>query len=243
MTIADKISRAKTDLDNVYAAGKTLEYDRMWDKIQHNGGRTKYTPMHGAFNGWVFSKDNFYPKYDIRPIGNASNLFYAWEGESFQSGVLDLKQRLLDCGVVLDTSQVTVFNEAFAYSGRVDNIPTLDLRGLSGTVSNVFSYGWDLRKTIEKIIVNENIVFNNWFLNCTGIETVIFEGTIGQSGLDMGSCTLLNKASITSIVNCLSTTASSKSVTLSKTAVNSAFTTAEWTALADTRPNWTISLV
>lgn len=63
----------------------------------------------------------------------------------------------------------------------------------------------------------------------------------------------LSKPSITSIINCLSTTTSGLTVTLSKTAVNNAFETSEgvadgstsqeWLNLVATKTNWTISLV
>ena len=79
-----------------------------------------------------------------------------------------------------------------------------------------------------------------------------YNGNTIASSLDMKSCTLLSKASITSIINALSSTTSGLTVTLSKTAVNTAFetesggadgsTSQEWLALATTKSNWTISL-
>ena len=73
------------------------------------------------------------------------------------------------------------------------------------------------------------------------IEEVAFEGIIGQD-IDFQSCPL-NKASILSIVEHLSTTASGKTLTLKQTAVNNAFTTQEWNTLIAPKSNWTISLV
>jgi hypothetical protein len=244
MTMADKIKRARMDIDEVHEAGRTLEHRRIWDFVQTNGKRTNYADYYGFFGGSCWNSNTFYPKYDIRPEGNASYLFYAWEADYGHTTVLDLKQRLIDCGVVLDTSKATNLSYMFAYSTFIDNIPTLDLRSLAANARNLFSSVWNFHmKTIEKLIVHENQTFWEWFLNVLSLETVIFEGTIGQSGLDMRSCEKLNKASITSIINCLSTTTSGLHIYLSKTAVNKAFTTAEWTALSGTRSNWTISLV
>ena len=40
MDIAEKVLRAKTDLDDVYEAGKKAEYDAFWDEYQDYGNRT-----------------------------------------------------------------------------------------------------------------------------------------------------------------------------------------------------------
>ena len=55
-------------------------------------------------------------------------------------------------------------------------------------------------------------------------------------------CTKLTKASLTSIINGLSAETSGLTVSLSKTAVNNAFTDEEWATLIATKSNWTISL-
>jgi hypothetical protein len=67
-------------------------------------------------------------------------------------------------------------------------------------------------------------------------------GTVSVSGLNLQWSTKLSKASITSIINCLSSTTSGLSITLSKTAVDNAFTAEEWAALENTKHNWTIAL-
>jgi hypothetical protein len=75
------------------------------------------------------------------------------------------------------------------------------------------------------------------------LEELYCEGTLDITGLNLKDSTKLNKASIESIISVLSTTTTGLSITLSKTAVNNAFTTDEWNALIGTRTNWTISLV
>lgn len=94
--------------------------------------------------------------------------------------------------------------------------------------------------------------FTNAFNGCTALEELILSGTNINSGLDLKWSKKLNKASLTSVINCLDITKTGQSVTLSLTAVNNAFetssgaadgsTSAEWTALVATRPSWTISL-
>jgi hypothetical protein len=245
MTIAEKLQIIAENEQMVYDAGKKAEYDRFWDRWQSNGERTDYKMMNGTFNGKYFGFSNFYPKYDIKPVGDASFLFYAWENASGDS-VGSLKQRLEDCGVVLDTSKATSLTNAFAYS-RFTEIPIIDCTGLSGGSTNVFASAYGNLKSIEKIIVNETVTFTKWF-NSTNPLEVRFEGTIGQD-LDLSyqsykaTDSRLSKASIESIVNCLSNTATGKTLTLSQTAVNNAFTDTEWATLIATKPNWTISLV
>lgn len=240
MTIAEKIARAKADYDEVYEAGEKAEHDKFWDACQQNGNRTNYTY---AFYGQGFDFTNFYPKYDIKPVGSNPFMFYAWE-KSAHSG--SLTQRLKDCGVVLDTSKATNLNNCFAYT-QITEIPTIDCTGLSTTShsSSVFAYNYGRLRKIEKIISKEGINFTKWF-DDVNLEEVTFEGVIGGSGLDFKWSTRLNKASIESVITHLSDNTSGLSVTLSKTAVNNAFaggsTGDEWLNLRATKNNWTITL-
>jgi hypothetical protein len=66
---------------------------------------------------------------------------------------------------------------------------------------------------------------------------------IGQKNFNVHWSPKLSKASIESIINALSSTTSGLTVTISKTAKEAAFTSAEWSALIATKSNWTISLV
>ena len=89
------------------------------------------------------------------------------------------------------------------------------------------------------------------FTRCNALREIRFTGLI--------KCTLnlaqspLSKVSIESVISVLSDSTSEITLTLKKSAVNKAFETAEgaadgsesteWTALVDSKPNWTISLV
>ena len=42
MTVADRITRAKNDMDEVYAAGKEAYESDWWDTFQKKGTRTGY---------------------------------------------------------------------------------------------------------------------------------------------------------------------------------------------------------
>lgn len=83
----------------------------------------------------------------------------------------------------------------------------------------------------------------NAFNGCAALEELPISGTIAVGDLNLKDSPKLNKASIESIINALSTTTSGLTVTLSKAAKEAAFTAEEWEALIATRTNWTISLV
>lgn len=240
--VANGYKRGKEDgIIEGIAQGKQAEYDKFWDAYQQNGNRTAYTY---GFYGKGFDSTNFYPKYDITPKSSAAYIFYAWEQAANR---LNLSQRLKDCGVVLDTSGATSLANAFSYT-YITEIPTIDCTGLSTSNHStlVFAYGYERLRKIEKIISKEGITFTSWFNN-TNLEEVTFEGVIGGSGLDFRWSTRLNKASIESIITHLSDNTSGLSVTLSKTAVENAFTGGsegdEWLNLTAPKNNWTIHLI
>jgi hypothetical protein len=216
-----------------YEEGKKAAYNEFWDAYQENGKRTHYSY---AFAGFGWTVDNFKPKYNIVPE-HATGMFTQFVKR------IDLVSHLESIGITIDLSQVINADNVF-YSSNFTRIGEVNFTSLN-KISHAFSYCGSL-VTIDKIIVTENLVFSNVFVNCKVLEEVCFEGVIGQNGLNLQFSTQLSKASITSIINALSTTTSGLTVTLSKTAVESAFgstTSAEWTSLIGTRSNWTISLV
>jgi hypothetical protein len=56
---------------------------------------------------------------------------------------------------------------------------------------------------MEKFIVKEQNTFSNSFQSATDLEHIIFEGTIGQNGLNLQSSTKLSHESLMSVINCL----------------------------------------
>ena len=228
-----------------FEEGKQAEYDAFWDAFQ-NFSRYRWT---NVFQGESWNDITFRPKYNITPIGTSDSLFrYA--------AITDLDGRLNECGVILDTSNATSLNNAFAESGFT-TMPTLDIRKCTASnAANAMFAGCTKLKSIRKLIVNESIIFSRTFVNCPLLENIIFEGVIGQD-IDFTSCTKLREASIRSSITHLSDTASGKTLTLSKVAVDNAFlfsweggnvpgtdeTNPFWPQLRDSKPNWTITLV
>jgi hypothetical protein len=81
--------------------------------------------------------------------------------------------------------------------------------------------------TIAKIRCDEATIFNNTFIRCSALKNIFFEGVIGQS-ISFQHSTKLSADSIKSIIEHLSDTASDKTLTLSKTAVEAAKTNMEF---------------
>lgn len=252
MTITDKILRAKADYDAVYEAGKNAgggggqgsydegyaagqkaEYDAFWGEYQYvvNGvsQRTSCAYMF-AYSGW--NDKTFKPKYSMPYISNAGNMFNT-------CGATDIKGILEKQGVVFDFSKSTTFNQAFAYS-KITRLPTINTRSASA-ISSAFNQSTALEEVHIILKDDGTQTFSNTFYNCKSLSSLTVEGVIGQS-IDFSVCPL-TKASIESIMAALSTTTNSLTVTLSKTAVNNAFTDEEWTALVSQHANWTISLI
>ena len=233
--------------DNGFEDGRQAEYDAFWDACQENGARTDY---YFGFAGRIWQND-FRPKYSIRPI-NAGYVFGYWDAAN--TLFIDLVDLCKKQNIEVDFSQATNVTNAFGSNTIFTHIGVVDVRK-APNINGLFGYNYYVH-TIDKLILKPDgsTAFNSsTFISCTRLENIIVEGVIGQSGFDMQWSTLLSKTSITSIINALSTTTSGLSITLSKTAVNSAFatttggtdgsTSAEWAALIATRSNWTISLV
>lgn len=221
--------RLENTLYGTDTGGKSF-YDAFWDDFQKRGTRDSYL--------WTFAKftdDIFYPKYDIKPTANATGMF----GGTY---VTDLTKRLIDCGVVLDTSRASNLAESFGYAPYLTRVPTVSAISTNG-LSNIFASDIALIE-VEKLILKSDgsQSFNNAFWDCINLQNIVFEGVIGQA-INFQRSTKLTKASIESIITHLSDTASGKTLTLSLTAVNNAFATDEWNSLIKSKSNWTISLV
>lgn len=91
----------------------------------------------------------------------------------------------------------------FSYTDITDTKVDIDLSGstTSNNKSAVFEYGRNL-KIIRKVIVNELIPYGGWFVGCTALEEIRFEGTIAND-ISLADSPLLSLASVKSIVGCL----------------------------------------
>ena len=240
MSIADKLNTIAENQEKVFEAGKTKEWSDFWDNFQLNGNRTNYI---NAFSGAGWNYETFFPKYDINAdasggnSNNAQGIFSNFNNDS-RYQAFDFAERLEKQGVKLLTSTWEKHYGSFS-NMKVTRLPELDFSNASG--GGYTFQGSIYLITIDKIISSVNTYWDGCFNYCYDLVNLIIEGEIGTNFIIRFS-TKLSKASITSIVNALSDNVSGKTVTFSKTAKESAFTTDEWASLIATKPNWTFSL-
>ena len=189
----------ETGINSGFTGGYNRGYqdanEAFWDELQRGGQRINYKY---AFLGMGWSFGNFYPLYDIVPLDNCAGCFVNWNDDDIHQG--SLKERLALCGVQLDTSNVTNMLQFFA-NGNITELPVVSLANATET-KNVFANTPYLH-TIEKVVVSEKTTFNACFDNAPVLENVIFEGVIGQNGLDLSGSPLLSYESVRSVVDCL----------------------------------------
>ena len=244
MSIADKILQLKTDFDEVYDEGYSKSTSDFWDKKQRKGTLANYS--YGFCGTWTNSM--FYPKYNIEPT-NCTGMFSTFNNNASTEPVMDLVQRLEECGVKLDTSKATTHASMFAYA-KISHIGVIDTTS-AAALSSVFSNARAVI-TIDKLILKADgsQTFSSTFTNCVGLKNVLIEGAIGTN-IDFQHSPLSTK-SIVNIIEHLHTT-KSFTLTLKETAKQSMvfpYTSPEtnvtynsWDELIATRTNCTISLI
>ena len=212
--------------------GKKSRYDELWLGILNGGERTILTSI---FTYWNME----YIRPPIKIVATATSMSSVF---SHNHSLKKVEAQYFDFSQL---AKATKKAEGYYYTfynctalEEIEDIGLFPNSYYTYTFSNCTSL-----KKIAKITLDEETGFDAAFQKCTSLEEITIDGTIGQNGFNVGHSTKLNKASITSIINALSSTTSGLTVTLSKTAVNNAFTTDEWNALINTKTNWTISLI
>lgn len=239
MSIATEIQRlqeAKADIKaaieekgvevgNGLIDGYADKVDAVYDKGVTDGKKSQYDEFWDAF----------------QQNGNRTNYRYAFYNIMWNDITYNPKYPIV-CSA--NSSQM------FDYSGITDT--KVDITVTMAGVGQLFKTQNLI--TIKKLIVTENVTFNQWFQNASSLQNITIEGVIGND-IDLQYSTMLTKESIASIVNALSDTQGA-TLTLSKEAVNREFgsdTSDEWIkTIADKVSSyngvtydglWTISLV
>jgi hypothetical protein len=157
------------------------------------------------------------------------NTFYDWQ---WDNSIYNPKYPIVCSGNSLDMMR---------YSSITDTIVDITFTNVGS--SYVFANNVNL-KTIRKLIITDKVTFVGWFTDCTALENIVIEGTIGQNGFDIHWSTLLSADSLKSIITALSTTTTGLTVTLPTTAqanYEAKYGTGSWSVLVATRSNWTIA--
>lgn len=245
--LATKGTYCETDIDvnvqiedkteEAFEAGKKAEYDAFWDAFQNYGNRTSYQ---NAFAGHGWNLNTFKPKYDIKPTQG----YMLFRDNQYQGSLVDCLEQNK---IVFDTKSCSIFNYMFQYS-LFTRIGTIDFSSAT-LVTDIFNPS--SIQTIDKIILPERALNFGGSFQSNELKNIEIEGNFYESvSFEKAP---LSKSSIYSVVNALSSSSNTKTVTFSQKAVNNAFettegaadgsTSEEWLALAETKSNWTISLV
>ena len=225
-----------------YREGKQAEYDAFWGNYLTSFQPDQGKDMHWFFAGSGWNDKTFYPTMNLKP-GNAYQMFR-------YNLITDIWGRMEELGLELNFSNCTNFYQTFidykgTWHGVIDMSKSAIATGMCKNNINVTK--------IEKLIVSKSSVFaTDMFGNCTKLESMLVEGTIGKKDFSVATCTNLNTKSIVSIIESLSDSTSGLSVALSQTAVNNmvfpftsertGITYNSWSELEATRNKWTISL-
>lgn len=227
----DMATGVKYAFDNGYNEGETAAYNRFWDEIQQEGARTSYE---STFSFW--SSVEIIPKYPIK----TKNLYMTF------TNCTKLKRVIAEV-IPLNGGLNNIYG-AFQNCNSLEEI-SFDVIMANpqntNAVNNAFANCTSL-KSLKLVLDGNAYVFANTFLGCSALKNLIIEGSITSNGLNLKWSTELSKASITSVINALSSTSSGTTLTLSETAVVNAFgalPNTEWTTLIAQKNNWTISLV
>lgn len=218
--------------------GKQLAHKEEWDERQRGGARTSYTY---GFAGETWTDQTFDPLYDMY-VSDALGMFT-------QSGIVDIPGCVARSGIVLDFSNSSRFTNMFGYSST-KYAGYIDARKPS-SLQQMFDYAASLISVSLRLRDDGSQSFTNNFRGCTALEDLEITGVIGKDGFNLSACTKLKKASIESVVNAASTTASI-TIPLSSVAVKREFETSAgandgnasqaWKDLIATRPTVTFAL-
>ena len=194
-----------------YEEGKKAEYDAFWDAFQNYGNRNRYDYAFFQWGGEVA-----HPKYKVVPT-NAMSLSQTF-GESklkkVEAAYFDFRNKPI--GTYNQQSNYYTFN-ACRQLEEIEDIGMCDTFHYYSTFANC----WKLH-TISVMRVAEDTIFSTPFKGSPKLKNITIDGVIGQNGFDVSECKELSTDSIRSIISHLSDTASGKTLTLSRTAVETA---------------------
>lgn len=172
----------------VYEAGKDAAMQRYWDIRQDYGNQENYAYFFGNEK-----PETFAPRYDMRPTNMEGMFRYNQELK------IDLVAHLEKLGVVLDTSNCTNMNGAFAYT-QITKLGVIDFSKCENKTQSTFSDSQGIH-TIELIIVSDDgtQTFSSTYIYLRKLVEIRFQGAIGRS-VSFQHSTVLSVASMKNII-------------------------------------------
>lgn len=201
-----------------FEEGRQAEYDAFWDIYQLDGSKTFYAY---AFAGKGWRSETFKPKYPMAPVGSAGceGMFYYFARiKTYDNEMIDFTE----ISKMLDFSGCTRATNTFR-NACIKNLYC----DFSNCTQLTYTFAIDMGGMIDFITlkVSEKATsYNGTFIYASSLTDLKFtEDSVIAASIDFQWSPKLNKASIESIINALSTTESGLAVIFSKTAVNNAF--------------------
>lgn len=222
-----------------YGQGDGTDLDAYWDAFQQNGTRANYA---GCFAGAWWTNNTFRPKYPVTLKGSTvADYMFTYCNRTRNDSVDDLLD-FAEFNSMFDFSESTRLQYTF-YNARIKNL-YVDCSSASTMTSTFDADNGGFVENLTLKVTSKTTSFVSTFKNQIHTTSITFtDDSAISANISFNLCSKLTKASITSIINALSSSTSGKTLTLSKTAKEAAFTTDEWTSLVATKSNWTISLV
>lgn len=229
--------------------GAQLEYDRFWDTFQDYGNRDFYPYAFGSAC-WVGLIDKM--KYPIKICSThsagCSNMFAFFNrNKQYNTKLYDMTE----LSKKIDFSQAKDAQNVFS-NARVKNL-TCDFSNVTVLQSTFSSGNGGIIENLTLKVTEKCTNFANPFYYQTAMTTIRFTDDSVIAASISFNHSPLTKESITNIINTLSLNVTGCTVTFKKSAVDTAFetaeglgdgsTSAEWLALIATKPNWTVTLV
>ena len=208
--------------------GMKEQYDRFWDAYQNNGNRFGYL-LGFAGDGW--NAENFKPKYDIW-------ITYGYMTFRANKAAIDMVEMCEKQGITIKYDTCSNFTQTF-FDTKFTRIGEIDTSSASA-LDNTFNSA--AVRVIDKIILKSDgtQTFSSTFANCTNLEEISFEGTIGNS-VDVHWSTKLSAESYDSFFSCLSTEATGQTLTLPTTAettYDAKYGEGAWAKKTEAHSNW-----
>ena len=249
MSIAEKLTTIAENEQRVFEAGKTAEWNELWDGLQSVGTRTDYRRFCYSTQ-FIIDRDttprwNFKPKYDIKP-STAAEMFRQFNSGSgagirYQNLKIDLTQWLEDLGVAFDTSNCIDAQSMLYNCQGISRMPFLDFSKCTGANTLAYFCGASaVLTTIDGIKSSENTAWDSRsFTSNNQLNHCIFSGVIAKSF--SLSNTKLDHESLLSVLNTLKDlTGTGTTLTLTLGATLQAKLTDAEKAIA-TQKGWTLA--
>lgn len=204
------------------------------DTINAQDFPTKINEVYDA--GKQAERDAFWDAYQNYGNTNGTNYRYAFVYDRFTNDTFNPIHP-----IICNNDSSAAQNMFYSSSLTSTKVPIYAKNSLPNTFQDASI------ETIVLLDVNSRTTFSNTFASCTLLKEIRMSGEIGNN-IVFAACVSLSKDSIISIINTLSPTIQSKTLTLNEEAVQTAFGTTdldsstEWNTLKSSKSNWTITL-